>query len=85
MAPAISPARLRIAKCFLAFPSKAAWRYVARLTQPLVPNSKGVIVAQYPAPCYSGQYSEGAYCDSPRLFLLLYMHTRYARPRTLCR
>ncbi|WFD37512.1 uncharacterized protein MJAP1_000456 [Malassezia japonica] len=25
---------------------------------PLVPNSKGVIVAQYPAPCYSGQYSE---------------------------
>ncbi|WFD42351.1 hypothetical protein MPSI1_000993 [Malassezia psittaci] len=28
-----------------------------QLAYPLLPNSRGVLVAQYPAPCYSGQYS----------------------------
>lgn len=32
----------------------------SEISQPLIPNSRGVIVARYPAPCYSGQYSEGA-------------------------
>ncbi|PKI86053.1 hypothetical protein MVES_000420 [Malassezia vespertilionis] len=27
---------------------------------PMIPNSKGVIMAEYSAPCYSGQYSEDA-------------------------
>lgn len=41
-------------------PSRANWAVRVRTNQNLVPNSQGVIVARYPAPCYSGQYSEDA-------------------------
>ena len=33
----------------------------ADMAYPLLPSSRGVLVAEYPAPCYSGQYSEGGY------------------------
>ncbi|WFC98268.1 hypothetical protein MYAM1_000993 [Malassezia yamatoensis] len=35
--------------------ARPSWKF--QLAYPLLPNSRGVLVAQYPAPCYSGQYS----------------------------
>ena len=50
-----------------------------QLAYPLLPNSRGVLVAQYPAPCYSGQYSTGGFQQANADSSFFYTCTRDMR------